>query len=62
MYAKAFSAGLYNEKEAPKQSSEFDCLPFFDKNNAQVFMDIEIGEPGAEGNKREKVIFELFTK
>ena len=37
-------------------------FPFFDKNNAQTFIDIEIGEPGAEGNKKIRNVFELFTK
>jgi uncharacterized protein YozE (UPF0346 family) len=61
--AKAFAGGLYNEKAIPEKKTDFDVLPFFDKNNAQVFFDIEIGvELGIEGNTKGRVVFELFTK
>lgn len=61
---RAFAQGLYNEKEAPKENASkvHNALPAFDSENAQVFFDIEIGVPGEEGNQKERVTFELFTK
>lgn len=59
---RAFAQGLYNEKDAPKENRNHDSLPAFDPENAQVYFDLEIGTPGAEGNPKERVVFELFTK
>ncbi len=40
-----FKQGLYNEKESGVSKKE-NKLPEFDPGNPQVYMDIEIGEPG----------------
>lgn len=59
---KAFSQGLYNEKDAPKATRSHSALPAFEIDNAQVYFDIEIGNPGDESTHKERVVFELFTK
>lgn len=42
-----FSAGLYNEKEAPKKNKNLG-VPDFDKSNPQTYFDLTIGEEGSE--------------
>jgi len=61
--AKFFSEGVYNEKVVAKASRVHPSLPKFDSENAQVYFDIEIGNPNENSIKRkERVVFELFTK
>lgn len=59
-----FSQGLYNEKEAPKATKNFDKLPEYDPENVQTFMDIEIGDKDTPAEEKEKgrVVFEIFSK
>ena len=56
--------GLYDEKETPKLSKNFDKLPEFDSENVQTFMDIEIGndDDQADEKKKGRVVFEVFSK
>ena len=57
IFAKAFSSGLYSEKEDAKQDVEPEQLelPKYNPENPKVFMDIKIGD-----EEPKKVIFELF--
>lgn len=59
-----FSQGLYNEKEVPKATKNFDKLPEYDPENVQTFMDIEIGDKDTPPEEKEKgrVVFEIFSK
>lgn len=57
-----FGEGLYNEKDDVKFTKNYDKLPEFDAGNCQTFFDLEIGEPGADGNEKGRVVFELFSK
>lgn len=59
---KALSQGLYNEKDNVVARQVYAKLPAFDPDNVQTFFDIEIGEPGAEGNEKGRIVFELFSK
>lgn len=59
---KALSQGLYNEKDEVKRTKVYDALPAFDPDNVQTYFDLEIGEPGADGNEKGRVVFELFSK
>lgn len=54
-----FAKGLYNEKKAPEKKA---TLPKFDKENPQVWMDIEVGKEGEEGYEKDRVVMELFNK
>ena len=59
-YAKFFKEGVYNEKDAVVQKKH--ALPDFDPENAQVYFDMGIGEPGTGDYTKSRVVFELFTK
>lgn len=60
--AKFFSEGIYNEKKVVKSAQNFSALPKFEKDNAQTFFDIAIGNEDDEEKVKGRVVFELFTK
>ena len=59
--AAFFSEGVYNDKEAPKITKNFDRLPDFNPENQQTYFDITIGNEGEEGFESGRVVFELFN-
>ncbi len=53
---------MYNDKKKVVKTQVFQKLPNFDKENAQVFFDIEIGNVGDESKETGRIVLELFTK
>lgn len=51
--------GFYEEK---KMRYVYDKLPDFNPENIQVFLDIQIAEPGHELFRKGRVVIELFAK
>jgi hypothetical protein len=37
-------------------------MPKFDKEHIQAWMDIQVGEPGKPGHKKNRIVIELFNK
>lgn len=61
--SKMFSgAGLYDEKEAPKNIKTYSKLPEYDEGNVQTFMDVEIGNKDDDEKEKGRIVFEIFSK
>lgn len=61
-FAAFFNQGVYNEKDAPKITKNYDSLPEFKPSNVQTYFDITIGTEGEEGYESGRVVFEVFTE
>lgn len=59
MNAMMKKGGIYDEK---KMRYVYDKLPDFNPENIQVFLDIQIGEPGHDLYRKGRIVIELFAK